>query len=218
MQLPERFQLEYTGADNQPHRPVMIHRAIYGTLERFTGCLIEHFAGAFPLWLSPIQVRLLPITDAQTDAARVVAGRLRSAGIRADVDARTFKMRAEQLEGQVKSLARELARASAGRTATVVSRKRGEENPPQTDVEGRITYVDPEGELVSLSVGSDNGLEVGHTLKVFRLDKNPQESKYLGILEVVSVRPHEAVAKPVRRPLYPLQQNDRVASRIVVGN
>ncbi|HET7039173.1 MAG TPA: aminoacyl--tRNA ligase-related protein, partial [Gemmatimonadales bacterium] len=89
LQLPERFRLEYTGPDNQPHRPVMIHRAIYGTLERFTGCLIEHFAGAFPLWLSPIQVRLLPITDAQTDAAKVAAGRFRAAGIRADVDARS---------------------------------------------------------------------------------------------------------------------------------
>jgi threonyl-tRNA synthetase len=66
----------------------MVHRAIYGTLERFVGCLIEHFAGAFPLWLAPIQVRLLPITDAQTDAARAVAARFRTAGIRADVDAR----------------------------------------------------------------------------------------------------------------------------------
>jgi threonyl-tRNA synthetase len=89
LQLPERFQLEYTGPDNQPHRPVMIHRAIYGTLERFVGCLIEHFAGAFPLWLAPVQVRLLPITDAQTDAARAVAAQFRAAGIRADVDARS---------------------------------------------------------------------------------------------------------------------------------
>jgi threonyl-tRNA synthetase len=88
MQLPERFQLEYTGPDNQPHRPVMIHRAIYGTMERFVGCLIEHFAGAFPLWLAPIQVRLLPITDAQVEAARAVVGRCRAAGIRAEVDAR----------------------------------------------------------------------------------------------------------------------------------
>jgi threonyl-tRNA synthetase len=89
LQLPERFRLEYTGPDNQPHRPVMIHRAIYGTLERFVGCLIEHFAGAFPLWLAPIQVRLLPITDAQTDAARQVAHRFREAGVRAEVDGRS---------------------------------------------------------------------------------------------------------------------------------
>jgi threonyl-tRNA synthetase len=85
--LPERFQLEYTGPDNRPHRPVMIHRAIYGTLERFTGNLIEHFAGAFPVWLAPEQVRVIPISDAQADAARAVGARLKSAGIRMHVDA-----------------------------------------------------------------------------------------------------------------------------------
>ena len=84
--LPERFELEYTGPDNKPHRPVMIHRAIYGTLERFTGTLIEHFAGAFPVWLAPEQVRVLPIADAQGDAARQLAERLRGAGIRVTVD------------------------------------------------------------------------------------------------------------------------------------
>jgi threonyl-tRNA synthetase len=85
--LPERFELEYTGPDNRPHRPVMIHRAIYGTLERFTGNLIEHFAGAFPLWLAPEQVRVIPISDAQADAARAAGARLRAAGIRVHVDA-----------------------------------------------------------------------------------------------------------------------------------
>ena len=84
--LPERLALEYTGPDNRPHRPVMIHRAIYGTLERFTGNLIEHFAGAFPVWLAPEQVRVLPIADAQADAARGVAARLREAGLRVTVD------------------------------------------------------------------------------------------------------------------------------------
>jgi threonyl-tRNA synthetase len=85
--LPERFELEYTGPDNRPHRPVMIHRAIYGTLERFTGNLIEHFAGAFPLWLAPEQVRVIPISDAQAGAARAAGFRLRAAGIRMHVDA-----------------------------------------------------------------------------------------------------------------------------------
>ena len=84
--LPERFELEYTGPDNRPHRPVMIHRAIYGTLERFTGNLIEHFAGAFPLWLAPEQVRVIPISDAQADAARAVGARLKAAGLRMHVD------------------------------------------------------------------------------------------------------------------------------------
>ena len=86
---PERFRLEYTGADNKPHRPVMIHRAIFGTLERFVGFLIEHFAGAFPLWLSPEQVRVLPIADTQVDAARALAGRLQGAGIRTHLDDRS---------------------------------------------------------------------------------------------------------------------------------
>ena len=85
--LPERFELEYTGADNKPHRPVMIHRAIYGTLERFIGTLIEHFAGAFPVWLAPEQVRILPISDSQAEAARAVTAQLKAAGIRAILDA-----------------------------------------------------------------------------------------------------------------------------------
>src|SRR6266480_1310789 len=88
-ELPERFQLEYTGTDNKPHRTIMMHRAIFGTLERFTGFLIEHFAGAFPLWLSPTQVRVLPIADAQLDAARAVHETLRTAGIRSHLDERS---------------------------------------------------------------------------------------------------------------------------------
>src|SRR6266481_6164843 len=88
-ELPERFKLEYTGNDNKPHRTVMIHRAIFGTLERFVGFLIEHFAGAFPLWLSPVQVRVLPIADGQMDAARAVHDTLRQAGIRSALDERS---------------------------------------------------------------------------------------------------------------------------------
>ena len=88
-QLPERFELEYTGADNHPHRPVMIHRAIYGSLERFTGTLIEHFAGAFPLWLAPEQVRVIPITDEVHGAAGEVTARLKAAGLRVMLDDRS---------------------------------------------------------------------------------------------------------------------------------
>jgi threonyl-tRNA synthetase len=88
-QLPERFELEYTGADNRPHRPVMIHRAILGTIERFVGCLIEHFAGAFPLWLAPEQVRIVPITDDQAEPAHAIARRLATSGIRVHVDDRS---------------------------------------------------------------------------------------------------------------------------------
>jgi threonyl-tRNA synthetase len=102
--LPERFQLEYTGPDNKPHRPVMIHRAIYGTLERFIGNLIEHFAGAFPVWLAPEQVRVIPISDAQGDAARQLAGRLKMAGLRAHVDDRNETLNYRIREGEVQKI------------------------------------------------------------------------------------------------------------------
>src|SRR5256712_915092 len=98
--LPERFQLEYAGEDNKPHRPVMIHRAIYGTLERFCGFLIEHFAGAFPLWLAPEQVRVLPIADAQIPAARTVQQQLAAAGLRAHVDERNETLNYKVRDGE----------------------------------------------------------------------------------------------------------------------
>jgi threonyl-tRNA synthetase len=103
-ELPERFQLEYTGADNRPHRPVMIHRAIYGTLERFVGFLIEHFAGAFPLWLSPEQVRVLPISDAQLEAARTVAGKLVAAGLRVHLDERNETLNYRVRDGEMQKV------------------------------------------------------------------------------------------------------------------
>jgi threonyl-tRNA synthetase len=102
--LPERFGLEYTGPDNKPHRPAMIHRAIYGTLERFTGNLIEHFAGAFPVWLAPEQVRVIPISDAQADAARKLAERLKQAGLRAHVDDRSETLNYRIREGEVQKV------------------------------------------------------------------------------------------------------------------
>ncbi len=84
--LPERFELEYIGADNRPHRPVMIHRAPFGSLERFIGILIEHFAGAFPLWLAPLQVAVLPVSDKFNEYARQVKAAFSEAGLRASVD------------------------------------------------------------------------------------------------------------------------------------
>jgi len=103
-QLPERFRLEYTGEDNRPHQPVMIHRAIYGTLERFVGFLIEHFAGAFPLWLAPEQVRVLPISDAQAPAARALHERLRAAGIRSHLDERNETLNYRIREGELQKI------------------------------------------------------------------------------------------------------------------
>jgi threonyl-tRNA synthetase len=102
--LPERFQLEYTGPDNRPHRPVMIHRAIYGTLERFTGNLIEHFAGAFPVWLAPEQVRVIPISDAQAGAAREMAARLKGGGLRVHVDDRGETLNYRIREGETQKI------------------------------------------------------------------------------------------------------------------
>jgi len=101
---PERFGLEYTGDDNRPHRPVMIHRAIFGTLERFVGFLIEHFAGAFPLWLAPEQVRVLPISDAQAPAARALHERLRAAGIRSHLDERSETLNYRIRDGELQKI------------------------------------------------------------------------------------------------------------------
>jgi threonyl-tRNA synthetase len=87
--MPERFALEYTGADNEPHQPVMIHRALLGSFERFIGILIEHYAGEFPLWLAPVQALVLPIADRHVDYARSVEARLRDDRVRVRVDDRT---------------------------------------------------------------------------------------------------------------------------------
>jgi len=93
--LPVRFGIEYTGADNQPHPPVMIHRAPFGSMERFTGVLIEHFAGNFPVWLAPEQVRLIPITDDQIAFAEELGARLKAAGLRFWIDRQSDKMGAK---------------------------------------------------------------------------------------------------------------------------
>lgn len=101
-QLPLRFELEYTGADGEKHRPIMIHRVAFGSIERFIGILIEHFAGAFPTWLCPEQVRILPISDKFKNYAEQVLSRLKAAGIRASVDSRSekigYKIRQSRLE------------------------------------------------------------------------------------------------------------------------
>ncbi len=98
--LPERFDLAYIGEDGQPHRPYMVHRALLGSLERFFGVLIEHYAGAFPAWLSPMQVALVPIADRHIDYAREVAAELRKAGLRVMVDDRTERMNAKIRDAQ----------------------------------------------------------------------------------------------------------------------
>ncbi len=102
--LPERFDLTYIGPDNKPHRPAMIHRAIFGTFERFIGGLIEHFAGAFPVWLAPVQVRVLPVTEAHAAAAEAVAERLRRAGLRVEVDDRNETLRYRVRDSEIQKV------------------------------------------------------------------------------------------------------------------
>ena len=101
MNLPERFDLVYTGSDGQKHRPVMIHRVVFGSIERFIGMITEHFAGAFPLWLAPVQVKLMTITDRTDDYARALQQKLEDAGIRTEIDLRNekigFKIREAQM-------------------------------------------------------------------------------------------------------------------------
>ena len=92
MQMPERFDLEYVGADGEKHRPVMIHRVCFGSIERFIGILTEHYAGAFPLWLAPVQVKVMPITDRTNNYAKHVADRLEKAGLRVETDLRNEKI------------------------------------------------------------------------------------------------------------------------------
>ena len=91
-QLPERFELEYVGADNEKHRPIMIHRVVLGSIERFIGVITEHFAGAFPAWLNPVQVKVLPITDRAAEYAREISAGLDAQGFRVEVDERNEKI------------------------------------------------------------------------------------------------------------------------------
>ena len=101
MQLPERFELEYTGADGEKHRPVMIHRVVLGSIERFIGILTEHFGGAFPLWLSPVQAKILTITDRSDEMAKALAERLEKEGIRTELDLRNEKIGFKVREAQM---------------------------------------------------------------------------------------------------------------------
>lgn len=103
-QLPQRFELEYTGADGEKHRPIMIHRVAFGSIERFIGILIEHFAGAFPTWLAPVQVKVLPISDKHLEYGQKVLDTLNAAGIRAEIDTRAEKIGYKIREAQMQKI------------------------------------------------------------------------------------------------------------------
>ena len=102
--LPERFQIEYIGEDNKPHRPVMVHRALFGSMERFFGVLIEHYAGAFPFWLAPVQVSVLPITDRINEYAEGIIRELRNAGLRVESNLRSEKIGAKIRDAQLQKV------------------------------------------------------------------------------------------------------------------
>ena len=135
-QLPERFELEYVGADGEKHRPIMIHRVVFGSIERFIGILTEHFAGAYPTWLAPVQVKLLPIADRHLGYLEKVKKVLESKGIRCEIDDRSekigFKIRSAQLE-KIPYMLLAGDKDIENGTISVRSRKNGDEGATTTD-------------------------------------------------------------------------------------
>jgi threonyl-tRNA synthetase len=128
--LPVRFDLSYSGADNQPHRPVMIHRAPFGSMERFCGVLIEHFAGDFPVWLAPEQVRLVPISEKTLDYGRNLLAQLKAAGVRASLDEHNDKLGAKIRRGEVEKVPYTLVlggKEAEAQSVSVRSRAKGDE-------------------------------------------------------------------------------------------
>ena len=135
-QLPQRFELEYVGADGEKHRPIMIHRVVFGSIERFIGILIEHFAGAFPTWLAPVQVKVLPISDKYMDYAQNVLNKLTEAGIRAEVDTRAEKIGYKIREAQTAKIPYMLVvgqKEEEENTVSVRSRAAGDEGARNLD-------------------------------------------------------------------------------------
>ena len=135
-QLPLRFDLHYTGADGEKHRPIMIHRVAFGSIERFIGILIEHFAGAFPTWLAPVQVEVIPISDKHLDYATKVLDTLKAAGIRADIDTRAEKMGYKIREAQLQKIPYMLVvggKEEENEAVSVRSRFKGDEGQMKLD-------------------------------------------------------------------------------------
>ncbi|HEY0309405.1 MAG TPA: threonine--tRNA ligase, partial [Acidobacteriaceae bacterium] len=128
--LPARFELEYTGEDGEKHQPVMVHRALFGSVERFFGVLIEHYAGAFPMWLAPVQVGIVPISEKHLDYAEKVKAKLEAAGIRVELDARNEKMNAKIREFTLQKVPFVLVmgdKEAAAESVSVRTRGKGDE-------------------------------------------------------------------------------------------
>ncbi len=158
MQMPQRFDLEYTGADGEKHRPIMIHRVAFGSIERFIGILIEHFAGAFPTWLAPVQVKVLPISDKYMAYAEKVNEALNEAGIRAEMDTRAEKIGYKIREAQMNKIPYMLvvgAKEEESGLVSVRSRFAGDEG--QKDLQTFIKEIkaEIEGKIIRETVKED---------------------------------------------------------------
>jgi threonyl-tRNA synthetase len=157
-QIPQRFGLKYVGADNSEHAPIVIHRAIYGSFERFIAILVEHFSGAFPLWLAPVQVMVLPISDRHLAYAASVRDQVRAAGLRVQLDERQEKIGYKIREAQLQKVPYMLVvgdRESAETTVSVRTRKGGDQGskPLGEFIEAAC------GEVASRSIDSVPSLE-----------------------------------------------------------
>ena len=143
--LPERFKMTYTGADNSDHQPIMIHRALMGSLERFIGVLIEHYAGVFPLWFAPVQARILNITDDQAEYSEEVYKQLRKLGVRIEKDLRNEKLNYKIREAQFAKMPYMLIVGDKEKDdGTVTVRLRDGKNLPPMSVEDFAAMVDAE--------------------------------------------------------------------------
>jgi threonyl-tRNA synthetase len=134
--LPRRFELEYVAEDGKRHQPLMVHRALYGSIERFFGILIEHYAGAFPVWLAPVQAVVLPITDRHTEYAKRVFDKLTGAGLRVELDDRKEKVNLKIREAQLQKVPYMLVvgdREAQESTVSVRNRKHGDQGAQKVD-------------------------------------------------------------------------------------
>jgi threonyl-tRNA synthetase len=154
--LPQRFGLEYVGEDGQRHQPLMVHRALFGSMERFFGVLIEHYAGAFPVWLSPVQAVLVPISERHVDYAGQVGNRLKQAGVRVEVDARNEKMNAKIREHALQKVPFLLVVGDKEAESGAVNvRTRGREKTETMPLDGFVKHITGliESKAATLEIG-----------------------------------------------------------------
>ena len=140
-QMPKQFGLTYMGADNQEHPPYVVHRALLGSLERFTGILIEHYAGAFPVWLAPVQVRVLPVADAHREAATELYGAFDAAGVRADVDDRVETLGKRIRDAELQKIPYVVVWGDRETHEAMAVRKRGGEGVSTMSLDGLVDEI-----------------------------------------------------------------------------